>query len=106
MSVPVPDDVLLDVQDLHVGYRTTTGGDAPAVDGVSLQVRAGLTRRVLGTAADGRRPPAIRRARVCRLGTHVLEAAVIADDGARVRAVALRLEGHRGAWRVTALEIG
>jgi len=72
----------------------------------SLQVRAGLTRRVLGTAADGSRPPVIRRARVCRIGTHVLEAAVIADDGARVRAVALRLEGHRGAWRVTALEIG
>ena len=54
---------------------------------------------------DGR-PPVIRRARVCRVGPHVLEASVVADDGARVRAVALRLEGHRGAWRVTALEIG
>lgn len=71
----------------------------------SLQVRAGLTQRVLGDARNGR-PPVIRRARACRVGTHALEASVIADDGARVRAVAIRLEGHRGAWRATALEIG
>jgi len=71
----------------------------------SLQVRAGLTHRVLGDAATGR-PPVIRRARACRVGSHVLEASVVADDGTRVRAVAVRLEGHRGAWRATALEIG
>ncbi|WP_315097587.1 Rv3235 family protein [uncultured Cellulomonas sp.] len=71
----------------------------------SLQVRAGLTQRVLGTTG-GSRAPVLRRARSCRVGSHVLEATVVADDGSRVRAVALRLEGHRGAWRVTALEIG
>ncbi|MEZ0449601.1 Rv3235 family protein [Cellulomonas sp. ICMP 17802] len=71
----------------------------------SLQVRAGLTQRVLGEGGVAR-PPVIRRARACRVGTHVLEASVVADDGARVRAVAVRLEGHRGSWRVTALEIG
>ncbi|KQS99812.1 Rv3235 family protein [Cellulomonas sp. Leaf395] len=71
----------------------------------SLQVRAGLTQRVLGTSG-GTRPPVIRRARACRVDSHVLEASLVADDGARVRAVALRLEGHRGGWRVTALEIG
>ena len=48
----------------------------------------------------------IRRARACRVDAHVLEASLVADDGVRVRAVALRLEAHRGAWRVTALEIG
>ena len=52
------------------------------------------------------RPPVIRRTRACRVDSHVLEASMVADDGVRVRAVALRLEGHRGAWRVTALEIG
>jgi hypothetical protein len=72
----------------------------------SLQVRAGLTRRVLGAASDGTRPPTVRRARTCRVGAQVLEATVVADDGVRVRAVALRLEAHRGSWRVTALEIG
>lgn len=71
----------------------------------SLQVRAGLTQRVLGTTGEGR-PPAIRRSRACRVDSHVLEASLVADDGVRVRAVALRLEGHRGSWRVTALEIG
>ncbi|GEK21601.1 Rv3235 family protein [Cellulomonas xylanilytica] len=71
----------------------------------SLQVRAGLTQRVLGTSG-GARPPVIRRARACRVDPQVLEASLVADDGVRVRAVALRLEGHRGAWRVTALEIG
>jgi hypothetical protein len=71
----------------------------------SLQVRAGLTQRVLGTSG-GTRPPVIRRTRACRVDSHVLEASMVADDGVRVRAVALRLEGHRGAWRVTALEIG
>lgn len=71
----------------------------------SLQVRAGLTQRVLGTTGGGR-PPAIRRSRACRVDSHVLEASLVADDGVRVRAVALRLEGHRGSWRVTALEIG
>jgi len=70
----------------------------------SLQVRAGLTHRVLGGAIG--RPPVIRRARACRVGSHVLEASVVADDGTRVRAVAVRLEGHRGTWRATALEIG
>ena len=71
----------------------------------SLQVRAGLTQRVLGTTG-GTRPPVIRRSRACRVDSHVLEASLVADDGVRVRAVALRLEAHRGAWRVTALEIG
>lgn len=71
----------------------------------SLQVRAGLTQRVLGTSGGGR-PPSIRRSRACRVDPQVLEASLVADDGLRVRAVALRLEGHRGSWRVTALEIG
>ena len=48
----------------------------------------------------------IRRIRLCRLGEHAAEATVVVDDGPRVRAVAVRLEGHRGHWRATALEIG
>ncbi|MGW6131487.1 Rv3235 family protein [Cellulomonas sp. NPDC055163] len=70
-----------------------------------LAARAALTVRVLGRTAATRRPE-ILRVRVCRLGEHVAEAAVVVDDGTRVRAVALRLEMWRGAWRAVAFELG
>lgn len=70
----------------------------------ALRSRTSLTVRVLG-AATARRP-LVRRVRVCPVDPHVAEATVVAHDGRRVRAVALRLETHRGAWRVTALEVG
>ncbi|WP_258726440.1 Rv3235 family protein [Cellulomonas sp. NS3] len=70
-----------------------------------LAARAALTVRVLGRGAATRRPEVLR-VRVCRLGEHVAEAAVVVDDGTRVRAVALRLEMWRGAWRAVAFEIG
>lgn len=70
----------------------------------ALRHRTSLTVRVLG--ADSSRRPLVRRVRVCPVDPHVAEATVVAHDGRRVRAVALRLETHRGAWRVTALEVG
>jgi len=70
----------------------------------SLQQRAALVRRA-GVLTHARRPAA-RRVRVCPLDDHTVEACLVVEDGVRVRAVALRLESHRGAWRVTALEIG
>jgi hypothetical protein len=68
-----------------------------------LSVRAALTVRVLGTTTTR---PTIRRIRLCRLGDRAAEATVVVDDGERVRAVAIRLDERRGAWRATALEIG
>ncbi|WP_141372474.1 Rv3235 family protein [Cellulomonas cellasea] len=70
-----------------------------------LAGRTALTVRVLGRTAATRRPE-ILRVRVCRLGEHIAEAAVVVDDGTRVRAIALRLEMWRGAWRAVAFEIG
>jgi len=70
-----------------------------------LAVRSELTQRVLGRT-DAPQRAAIRRIRLCRLGQQAAEATVVVDDGPRVRAVAVRLEGHRGQWRATALEIG
>lgn len=70
-----------------------------------LALRSELTQRVLGRDAGTHRAT-IRRIRLCRLGDSTAEATVIVDDGPRVRAVAVRLEGHRGQWRATALEIG
>jgi len=71
----------------------------------SLQGRAALTARVLGPRSAGR-GATVRRVRVCAVEPHVCEAGVVVDDGVRVRAVALRLETHRGTWRTTSLEVG
>ena len=70
----------------------------------SLQERAAMVRRA-GVLAHARRPAA-RRVRVCPVDPHAAEACLVVDDGVRVRAVALRLEAHRGAWRVATLQIG
>jgi hypothetical protein len=51
------------------------------------------------------RPAAVRRITVCQLPS-AIEVSAAVDDGVRVRAVAFRLEAHRGSWLVTALEIG
>lgn len=71
-----------------------------------------LTR--LRTTARARRgaPPTpqsrsrVRRARVVRVSPDAAEATVVIDDVDRVRAAALRVELHRGRWRVVVLEIG
>jgi hypothetical protein len=72
----------------------------------ALRLRTSITARALGAAAGAGRHPAPRRVRACTVGAGVVEATVVVDDGTRVRAVALRLEAMRGAWRTTALEIG
>lgn len=76
----------------------------------ALRARTGATLRAAGSAPTGPagagRMAVVRALRVCPVDAHVLEAAAVVDDGRRVRAVALRLETHRRAWRVTALEIG
>lgn len=76
---------------------------APGVLDV-LRARAVLTRHATTSAAT--RAPAVRGVRVCALHEHLVEATAVVDDGRRVRAIALRLETHRGRWRATALEIG
>ncbi len=76
----------------------------------SLQHRAALTRRVASgsspTAGRLHRNPTVRSVRACRISEDVYEASAVVVDELRVRAVALRLERSKLAWRVTALEIG
>ncbi|MHA7285144.1 Rv3235 family protein [Arthrobacter sp. MDT3-44] len=79
-----------------------------------LQLRANLVRCIDAARSTGHgepRPSAdrhvvVRSARVCPISPGVYEASVVTFDQKRVRAVALRIEQRRGAWRVTALEIG
>ncbi len=67
-----------------------------------------LRHRLAAARGEARRRPVIR-VRAMQLGTPrpgVVEAAAVVDDGRRARAVALRLEGTEGRWRVTAWETG
>lgn len=53
-----------------------------------------------------RRPVGVRGTRVCHLQDGVVEASVAVQDGPRVRAIGLRLEGRDRRWVVTALDMG
>lgn len=53
-----------------------------------------------------RTPPSVRSVRVCEPADGVAEVAAVVQDGARCRAVALRLEGLDGRWRCVRLQIG
>lgn len=61
-------------------------------------------------AAAGRSPQprraVVRRVLVCEPADGVAEASVIVLDGDRVRALAIRLVGLDGRWRVEALQVG
>ncbi|WP_427130184.1 Rv3235 family protein [Pseudarthrobacter sp. S9] len=76
----------------------------------ALQHRAALTRRVASgsspTAGRLHRNPSVRSVRACRVSEDVYEASAVVLEELRVRAVALRLERGKLAWRVTVLEIG
>jgi hypothetical protein len=47
----------------------------------------------------------VRRVHVCTPTDGVAEASVVLQDGSRVRAMALRLTGFDGRWRVEALQV-
>jgi len=69
-----------------------------------LALRADLARRRRDTRPVRR--IVVRSTRVCVPRDGVAEASAVVTDGQRTRAVALRLEGLDGRWRVTALELG
>jgi hypothetical protein avisC_02150 len=71
----------------------------------ALARRAGLALRLLGTEPARARPRA-RCARTQITLSGNCEAAVLLDDGSRVRAAAALLIPHRGRWIMSTLEIG
>lgn len=76
----------------------------------ALQHRAALTRAHAVRTQAGRsrlhRNPMVRSVRVCAVKEKVYEASLVVTEELRSRAVAMRLEGRKGVWKVTALEIG
>lgn len=57
-------------------------------------------------APAARRPAVVRQVLVCEPADGVAEATVIVVQGGRVRALALRLVGQDGRWRLTVARIG
>lgn len=71
----------------------------------ALALRATTVARVRGRGTTVRQA-VVRAVRLCHPADGVVEASATVIDGGRVRAVAMRLEGLDGRWRVTALEVG
>ncbi len=74
----------------------------PEVYAVVARRGAVSARRQLPTT----RRTVVRSVRVCEPGDGVAEVAAVVLDGGRVRALAFRLVGLDGRWRVEALQIG
>ncbi|WP_235835649.1 MULTISPECIES: Rv3235 family protein [Arthrobacter] len=76
----------------------------------SLQHRAALTRAYTARIKPGQsrlhRSPVVRSVRICAVKDGVYEASSVVAEELRSRAVAMRLERGKDAWKVTALEIG
>lgn len=79
----------------------------PEVYAVLARRNARVARRVAeGRAPRTRQRLVVQRVRVCEPADGVAEAAVVVRHGPRVRAVAVRLVGQDGKWRVSALQVG
>jgi hypothetical protein len=76
------------------------------LDQLLERARLVLAARPTGPSVRAGRPVTVRRVRLVRLSPTTAEATVVLDDDGRVRAAAVRLEAHRGTWRVAVLEIG
>jgi hypothetical protein len=130
--VTTPDEPSIELPFDHFGPRPTSSGELPDPDAwtrrmvqavievltgvrplaqllrwTSPDVYAGLQRRGAATVrpVSGRRA-VVRSVRLCEPADGVVEACAVVIGNGRARAVALRLEGLDGRWRMTALEIG
>jgi hypothetical protein len=73
------------------------------------EVYAAVARRAALSARRGAGPmrrTVVRGVRVCEPADGVAEASAVGVDGGRVRALAFRLVGLDGRWRVEALQVG
>lgn len=116
VSEDLPDPTLWAARITHALLEVMTGvrpapqvlrWTTPEVYAVIARRSALVARRVAQGSAPRQRPRLrVVRVRVCEPADGVAEAAVVVQDGPRVRAVAIRLVGQDGKWRVSALQIG
>lgn len=94
----------------QVALEVTAGLRQPGqlVRWTSDEVQAALRRRHALARRRGPLPTrsVVRSVHVAHPVRGVAEVAAVVADGTRHRAVAFRMEGSPGRWRVTALEIG
>ncbi len=94
----------------RLALEVATGLRSPAqlVRWSTQPVLAALTRRHALAQRGGGRPPraTVRSLRVCEPAPAVAEVAAVVADGARVRALAFRMEGEGDRWRISAFELG
>jgi hypothetical protein len=106
----LPDPAEWAGQVARVALEVATGLRPPAqlVRWSTQPVLAALTRRHALAQRGGGRPAraAVRCLRVCEPAPAVAEVAAVVTDGTRVRALALRMEGEGGRWRISAFELG
>lgn len=117
IDLPLPEDapavstlaqaLALHSLDILLGHRPVSAVRpwlTPDVFAV-LSRRASLAMRVKGRAPHNQRPK-IKNIFFYPVRKRAVEVAVVAHDGLRGRAIAMRLEYLREKWRVVALEIG
>lgn len=67
---------------------------------------ASAARRAQAQGIERVRRPKVTRVHVHSVSADIVEAAVLLVVGPRVRAMAIRVDGAGGSWRITALELG
>jgi len=87
---------LLDVQDLHVAYRTTGGGECPAIAGVSFEIQPGETLGVLGESGSGKSTLAAALLRLLPANGKIQKGAIRFEGQDLLRAEPHELEKIRG----------
>lgn len=76
---------------------------------VSTEVRLGLAKHQSLSRRAGyqvRGTVAIARVRVYRVSATAAEVSIVAREGDRIRAIAMRLQDVAGKWQATVIEIG
>jgi len=113
VRVGPPDPAAWATQFVQAAVEVAAGARSPGqlVRWTSPEVHARLARRSalsarISRGASARPRAVVRTVLTCSPRDGVCEASAVVVDRGRVRALALRMEGLDGRWRVTALEMG
>lgn len=107
---PVAASLGLAIAEILAGVRSpvqVVRWTTPEVYAVLVRRAATVARRSARVGGRAAPRPRLRvlRVRVCCPADGVAEAAIVLEDGPRVRAMALRLTGVDGRWRVEVLQV-